>query len=141
MPSTEDGSFAGAPIHRDDAEPDSGDTRDLLETRGDLFVGRHHLLRIGISVAGRRARTSPPPSDARSQADLSHGDKRPSHQAGDRQQHNGKRDLSHDERIPHAVSPGGGARRPTLQQLCAEPRDLRTGTSQTADWSQRRCQE
>ncbi len=119
----EDGSLPCAPIHRDDAEPDSRDTRDLLQTRGDLFVGRHHLLPIGDQrrrkgeverLHLRRTREA--------RLDLSHGDECASHQAGDGQEHDGKRNLSDDERIPRAMAPRGGRARSAglLQQLCAE---------------------
>ncbi len=119
----EDRPLAGTPVHRDDAEPDGRDARDPLQARGDLFERRHHLFFVGNQRAGERELERLDLRRPRKpRLNLSHRHERASHQPRTRQQHEGQRDLPHDERIAHAMSSRGVRACPAglLQRLSAE---------------------
>src|SRR5205823_13193702 len=103
----EDRSPAYDALHgRPPGQADRRDARHMLQALGDLFVRARHLLLIRDERWWERDVECLHLRGAyEAWLDLSHDDKRLNHQARDNQQHEGERDLRHDERVSRAVTP------------------------------------
>ncbi len=100
-------------VHRDRrGETDGGHAGHLRQSFRDALVRARRLLWIADEACWYRDCESLDLLRAReARFDLAHGDERANHQPRDDQQHQGERDLRHDQRVARAVSPGGIAGR------------------------------